>query len=90
MSKVTTGPEIDQTVMVEECHLEVEVDSLQNYGQSYRQNYTGRLQDNYRNDFRIGNYRELQNYRGQNYRSGHRDNYRDTYRDNYRDNYRND
>ena len=58
----------------------------QNCGQNYRQNYRGKLQytDNYRNDLRRGNFREMQNYRGQNYRSGHRDNYRDNYKNNYR------
>ena len=50
----------------------------QNYGQNYRQNYRGRREDNYKNYFRRGNIRETQNYRGQNYRSGHRDNYRMT------------
>ena len=49
----------------------------------------------FRNDFKGGNYREMQSYIGQeNYRSGHKDNYksdyRDNCRDNYRDNYRND
>ena len=32
-------------------------------------------------DIRRENYRKIQNYRGQNYRSGCRDNYRDDYRD---------
>ena len=44
----------------------------------YGQNYRGRLQyvDNYRNDFRRGNFKEIQNYGGQHYKSGHRNNYR--------------
>ena len=85
MTKITIRPDTDLIVVTEESHLEVEV------GMD-RQNYRGRLQysDNYRNDIRKGNFREMQNYRGQNYRSGCRDNYRVNYRDNYRDNYRND
>ena len=44
----------------------------------YRQNYRGRpgYVNNYRNDFRRGNFREMQNYRGQNFRGGYRRNYR--------------
>ena len=53
---------------------------VQNYGQDYRQNYRGIPQGSYRNDFRRGNYRETQSYRGQNYRNGCRDNYKDNYR----------
>ena len=44
----------------------------------YGQNYRGRLQyvDNYRNDFRRENFREMQNYSGQHYRGGYRGSYR--------------
>ena len=78
MTKVTTRLEIGLAVVMEECHLQITVgvDFIQKYGQNYRLNYRGRRQDNYRNDFRRGNYGETQNYRGQNYRSGCRDNYR--------------
>ena len=43
-----------------------------------RQNYRGRpiYVNNYRNDFRRDNFREIQNYRGQNFRGGYRNNYR--------------
>ena len=42
-----------------------------------RQNYRGRLQydHNYRSDLRRGNFRRMQNYRGQNFRGGYRSNY---------------
>ena len=44
----------------------------------YGQNYRGRLQydQNYRGDFRKGNIRGMQNFRGQNFRSGCRGNFR--------------
>ena len=48
------------------------------YGQDYRD--TCRYNQNYRNDFRKGNFRgnlrSIQNYRGQNYRDGYRRDYR--------------
>ena len=37
--------------------------------QSYREKYRERPQDIYRNDYRRGHYREVQNYRDQKYES---------------------
>ena len=44
----------------------------------YGQNYRGRLQyvQNYRSDFRRGNCRGMQNYRGQNFIGGYRGSFR--------------
>ena len=41
-----------------------------------RQNYRGRSQYVNNNDCRKGNFREMQNYRGKNFRGGYRDDYR--------------
>ena len=56
---------IDHIVEIEGHHSEVE-------------NYRGRPQyvNTYRNDFRRDNFREMQNYRGQNFRVGYRSNNR--------------
>ena len=44
----------------------------------YRQNYRGRSQyvQDYKNDFRRGNFREVHNYRDQNFRGEYRGSYR--------------
>ena len=44
----------------------------------YRHNYRGRSQydQNYRSNFRRGNIREMQNYRGEHFRGGYRGSYR--------------
>ena len=44
----------------------------------YGQKFGGRMQydQNYRGDFRKGNFRGTQNYRGQNFRAGYRGNFR--------------
>ena len=50
---------------IQECHIELE---LYRGMSQYDQNYGG--------DSRTGNFREMQNYRGQNFRGGYRDNFR--------------
>ena len=62
--------DIDQTVVIGECHIEVElsVDKILKGRSQYDQNFRG--------DYRKGNFRGMQNYRGQNFRDGYRGNFR--------------
>ena len=70
MIKIDIKIGTDETVVIGECHIEVEL--------SMDKIFKGRLQydQNYRGDYRKGNVGGMRNYRGQNFRGGYRGNFR--------------